>query len=57
MIGINRTVDEETAREIAKTFIEAIAAPDYTPEALAVLAAQEESAPHARGSGRSTRWW
>ena len=30
-------VDEETAREVAKTFIEAIAAPGYTPEALAIL--------------------
>jgi phosphoribosylaminoimidazolecarboxamide formyltransferase/IMP cyclohydrolase len=40
VIGINRTVDEETAREIAKLFIEAIAAPDYAPEALAVLAAK-----------------
>ena len=30
MIGFNRPVDEETAREIAKTFVEAIAAPDYT---------------------------
>lgn len=37
VIGFNRTVDEETAREVAKTFIEAIAAPGYTPEALAVL--------------------
>jgi phosphoribosylaminoimidazolecarboxamide formyltransferase/IMP cyclohydrolase len=37
VIGFNRTVDEETAREVAKTFIEAIAAPDYSPEALAVL--------------------
>ena len=37
VIGLNRTLDEETAREIAKTFIEAIAAPDYAPEALAVL--------------------
>src|ERR1017187_3936018 len=33
VIGFNRAVDEETAREVAKTFIEAIAA----PEALAVL--------------------
>ena len=32
VIGINRAVDEETAREIAKTFIEAIAAPDYSPK-------------------------
>src|SRR5450432_1425272 len=41
VIGLNRTMDEETAREIAKTFIEAIAAPDYSPEALAVLAAKK----------------
>ena len=37
VIGLNGALDEETAREIAKTFIEAIAAPDYAPEALAVL--------------------
>jgi phosphoribosylaminoimidazolecarboxamide formyltransferase/IMP cyclohydrolase len=37
VIGCNRAVDEETARECAKTFLEAIAAPDYSPEALAVL--------------------
>ena len=37
VIGINRTVDEETARELVKTFVEAIAAPDYAPEALALL--------------------
>ncbi len=41
VIGINRTIDEETAREIAKTFIEAIAAPGYAPEALAVLTAKK----------------
>ena len=37
VLGFNRTVDAETAGEIAKTFIEAIAAPDYTAEALEVL--------------------
>lgn len=37
VLAFNRAVDEETAREIAKTFIEAIAAPEYSPEALAVL--------------------
>ena len=37
VLGFNRPLDEETAREIAKTFIEAIAAPDYSPEALAAL--------------------
>jgi phosphoribosylaminoimidazolecarboxamide formyltransferase/IMP cyclohydrolase len=41
VIGLNRPMDEETAREIAKTFIEAIAAPDYTAEALAVLAGKK----------------
>ena len=35
--GFNRPLDEETAREVSKTFIEAIAAPDFSPEALAVL--------------------
>jgi phosphoribosylaminoimidazolecarboxamide formyltransferase/IMP cyclohydrolase len=37
VIGFNGAVDEETAREMSKTFIEAMAAPDYSPEALAVL--------------------
>jgi phosphoribosylaminoimidazolecarboxamide formyltransferase/IMP cyclohydrolase len=41
VIAMNRTMDEETAREIAKTFVEAIAAPDYTPEALAILQAKK----------------
>jgi phosphoribosylaminoimidazolecarboxamide formyltransferase/IMP cyclohydrolase len=41
VIGINRPVDEETAKEISKTFLEAIAAPDYSPEALALLTAKK----------------
>jgi phosphoribosylaminoimidazolecarboxamide formyltransferase/IMP cyclohydrolase len=41
VIALNRTVDEETAREIAKTFIEAIVAPGFTDEALAVLRAKK----------------
>jgi phosphoribosylaminoimidazolecarboxamide formyltransferase/IMP cyclohydrolase len=41
VIGINRPIDEETAREIVKTFIEAIAAPEYSAEALALLAAKK----------------
>ena len=41
VIGFNRAVDEETAREVAKTFIEAIAAPDYSLEALVVLRAKK----------------
>ncbi len=41
VLGLNRPIDEETARELAKTFIEAVAAPDYSPEALAVLSAKK----------------
>ncbi len=37
VLAFNRTVDEETAQEIAKMFIEAIAAPRFSAEALAVL--------------------
>jgi phosphoribosylaminoimidazolecarboxamide formyltransferase / IMP cyclohydrolase len=38
VLAFNRTVDEATAHQVAQTFIEAIAAPDYSPEALSVLA-------------------
>lgn len=41
VLAFNRPVDGETATEIGKTFIEAIAAPDFTPEALAVLTAKK----------------
>jgi phosphoribosylaminoimidazolecarboxamide formyltransferase/IMP cyclohydrolase len=41
VLGFSRAVDGETAAEIAKTFIEAIAAPDYTAEALKVLRAKK----------------
>ena len=41
VVGVNRSLDEPTAREIARTFIEAVAAPDYSAEALAVLAARK----------------
>jgi phosphoribosylaminoimidazolecarboxamide formyltransferase/IMP cyclohydrolase len=41
VVGINRTVDEDTAREIAKLFVEAVAAPDFSPEALAILTAKK----------------
>jgi phosphoribosylaminoimidazolecarboxamide formyltransferase/IMP cyclohydrolase len=41
VIGINRTVDAEAAQEIAKLFVEAIVAPEFTPEALQVFAAKK----------------
>ncbi|HEX4320090.1 MAG TPA: bifunctional phosphoribosylaminoimidazolecarboxamide formyltransferase/IMP cyclohydrolase [Acidobacteriaceae bacterium] len=41
VIGINREVDAEAAAVIAKLFIEAIAAPAFTPEAQAIFAAKK----------------
>jgi phosphoribosylaminoimidazolecarboxamide formyltransferase/IMP cyclohydrolase len=41
VLAFNRTLDEETAREIAKTFIEAIAAPDYDAGARSALAGKK----------------
>src|ERR1019366_6976977 len=37
VLAFNRMLDSETAAEIAKTFIEAIAAPDYSDDALRIL--------------------
>ena len=41
VIGINRVVDGEAAEEIAKLFVEAIAAPGFTPEAVARFGAKK----------------
>ncbi len=41
VLAFNRALDEETAQEIAKTFIEAIAAPDYDPGARNILGAKK----------------
>ena len=41
VLAFNRAIDEETAKEIAKVFIEAVAAPDFSVEALAVLGARK----------------
>lgn len=41
VIGINREVDAEAAEAIAKLFVEAIAAPSFTPQALAIFAAKK----------------
>lgn len=41
IIGLNRTMDEKTAQEIAKTFMEAVIAPSYSPEALEVLSSKK----------------
>jgi phosphoribosylaminoimidazolecarboxamide formyltransferase/IMP cyclohydrolase len=41
VIGINRPVDGAAAAEIAKLFVEAIAAPAFTPEARTIFAAKK----------------
>jgi phosphoribosylaminoimidazolecarboxamide formyltransferase/IMP cyclohydrolase len=41
VIGINRVVDGDAAQEIAKLFVEAIAAPGFTPEARERFAARK----------------
>ena len=41
VIGFNREVDEETAGEVSKLFVEAIAAPSYSGEALKILQAKK----------------
>lgn len=41
VLAFNREVDGETAREISKTFIEAIAAPGYSEQAMAALAGKK----------------
>ena len=40
IVGLNRAIDAETARAIVATFIEAVVAPEVTPEARAILAAK-----------------
>ena len=37
VLAFNRPLDADTAREISKTFIEAVAAPEYNDDALAIL--------------------
>ena len=41
VIGINREIDEAAAEQIAKLFVEAIAAPSYSPAALGRFAARK----------------
>jgi phosphoribosylaminoimidazolecarboxamide formyltransferase/IMP cyclohydrolase len=41
VIGVNGVVDAAAAMEMAKLFVEAIVAPDFTPEALTALSAKK----------------
>jgi phosphoribosylaminoimidazolecarboxamide formyltransferase/IMP cyclohydrolase len=55
VIGVNREVDAEAAEEIAKLFVEAVAAPSYTPEALTRFAAKKNLRLIAVNPGKSAR--
>lgn len=54
VLASNRIVDEETARELTRIFTEAIAAPGFTEEALAVLATRKNLRALAVTGGAST---
>jgi phosphoribosylaminoimidazolecarboxamide formyltransferase/IMP cyclohydrolase len=41
IVGFNRTVDAATANELSSTFLEAVIAPGYTDEALAIFTAKK----------------
>ncbi len=41
IVGFNRTVDAETAKELTSTFLEAVIAPGYSEEALEIFAAKK----------------
>ena len=43
VIGFNRTVDAETAKEMAQIFLEVVIAPGFDPEALEILKAKKGS--------------
>ena len=56
IVAVNRLLDAEAAEEIVKIFTEVIIAPDATPEAQAIIAAQEEpAAAVSRRPARSAR--
>lgn len=54
IIGLNRPVDEKTAMEINKTFMEAVVAPSFTQEALAILAGRKNLRVLAMGEEKSS---
>lgn len=41
IVGLNRPVDEETAKLLSETFLEVIIAPDFTEKALSILTAKK----------------
>ena len=52
VIGVNREVDAEAAEEIAKLFVEAVAAPRLHSRSPRPFRGQKEPAPHRRNLGK-----
>jgi phosphoribosylaminoimidazolecarboxamide formyltransferase/IMP cyclohydrolase len=42
VVGLNRVLDVEAAKELASTFLEAVIAPGFSPEALSALSAKKD---------------
>ncbi|WP_406676861.1 bifunctional phosphoribosylaminoimidazolecarboxamide formyltransferase/IMP cyclohydrolase [Moorella sp. ACPs] len=55
IVALNRTVDAATAREMTEIFLEAVIAPDFTPEALEILKSKPNLRLLAAGSVAACR--
>ena len=57
VLAFNREVDEETAAEVAKLFMEAIAAPSFFRRGAGDFDGEEESAAGEGAGGAASRNW
>ncbi len=57
IIALNRPVDADTAAELGKVFVEAIVAPEYSPDALSVLSSKKNLRVLAAESGDTGKDW
>jgi phosphoribosylaminoimidazolecarboxamide formyltransferase/IMP cyclohydrolase len=61
VVGSNRVLDVEAAKELASTFLEAVIAPGFSPEALSALSAKKdlriiETGPWPKGLQTQREW-
>ncbi len=57
IIAVNQIVDGDTAAEVGKLFVEAIAAPGFSAEALSILSSKKNLRVLSAGSGAIGRNW
>lgn len=57
IVGLNRPVDEHTAEELSRIFLEVIVAPEYTEEALRILGRKENLRLLKAGEGDRPPGW